>query len=222
MWGVGCGVRGVGWVCVCECACLCVLVCVLQAAAEGDLETIMTCLAYRGNLLWAEPGTGTTAMHLACAHGQVVAAEFLLQNGASLAVTDAAGHTPLQAAEAAAQVRPTTPPSRVLCGCFSVTTPGCGACKSGGMPRGPPRCVPHARTPPAHVFECVPVECAPPLQRLRFDLCVVCTDPCPPASRTCAHPFTFSPPYARAHVACRLSPVRCHCSCASRSLWWRG
>ncbi len=52
-----------------------------QAAAEGDLETIMTCLAYKCPLQWVDPGSGATAMHRACEAGQVVAVEFLLQNG---------------------------------------------------------------------------------------------------------------------------------------------
>jgi hypothetical protein len=48
---------------------------------EGDLETIMTCLAYKCPLQWVDPGSGATAMHRACEAGQVIAVEFLLQNG---------------------------------------------------------------------------------------------------------------------------------------------
>ncbi len=55
----------------------------MQAAWEGDLETIMTCLAYKCPVQWVEPETGATALHRACEAGQVVAVEFLLQNGGS-------------------------------------------------------------------------------------------------------------------------------------------
>ena len=54
-----------------------VMVCCLcngtgQAASEGDLETVMSCLAYRCSLEWRDPkANGATALHCASAHGQV-------------------------------------------------------------------------------------------------------------------------------------------------------
>ena len=53
-----------------------------------------------GFVLWL---AGSTPLHIACGSGQVVCAEFLCQNGASIRSVNAAGQTCLDVAEDAGQ-----------------------------------------------------------------------------------------------------------------------
>jgi hypothetical protein len=68
----------------------------IQSAAESSLNEMMDLFALGANVDWQHPETRMTALHAAAQAGNLSCVEFLLQNNASLSLTDVAGLTPLE------------------------------------------------------------------------------------------------------------------------------
>lgn len=65
-------------------ACFCVSL--SQAAARGDVERIVWCIAHKGEVNWSDPEEGgrRTSLHAACEADRRRAAVVLLLNGANM------------------------------------------------------------------------------------------------------------------------------------------
>jgi len=57
-----------------------------KAAARGDVERIVWCIAHKGEVNWSDPdeGGGRTSLHAACEADRRRAAAVLLLNGANM------------------------------------------------------------------------------------------------------------------------------------------
>ncbi|RHY93652.1 hypothetical protein DYB37_001026 [Aphanomyces astaci] len=71
----------------------------LHAAATGDVRHLVQGIAHGVDVTQKDSATGRTALHVAAAAGHELACEYLLQNGASLGVTDKLGQLPSDAAK---------------------------------------------------------------------------------------------------------------------------
>ena len=73
----------------------------LREMARGfDDQAVLTLLLDRGSQVNAQDDSGTTALHMACSHRTITAADILLSKGAKLDEQDVNGNTPLHLATA--------------------------------------------------------------------------------------------------------------------------
>jgi hypothetical protein len=69
---------------------------ILQAARNGDVDTVRAKLEANGALMWArQPGDGGTLLHVAISRNDIELATLLLEKGANPEVADRAGRKPL-------------------------------------------------------------------------------------------------------------------------------
>lgn len=69
---------------------------ILQAARNGDVDTVRAKLEGNGALMWArQPGDGGTLLHVAISRNDIELATLLLEKGANPEVADRAGRKPL-------------------------------------------------------------------------------------------------------------------------------